>query len=144
MKTDALQTALYLRLTTDAALIAALSNAWGAGIVPVFSDVPEIHGEDDAFFPYISFGPDVASPWDTKTDLGASVSVQIDVWSRQAGFIEVKNILSLIHARLHYQPLTIAGAHQVYTRVDSSTTSRDPDGRTRRGLMLLTVVYDDI
>jgi hypothetical protein len=70
--------------------------------------------------------------------------VQIDVWSRQAGFIEVKNILSLIHARLHYQLLTIAGAHQVYTRVDSSTTSRDPDGRTRRGLMLLTVVYDDI
>jgi hypothetical protein len=144
MKTGALQTALYLRLTTDAALIAALSKAWGAGIVPVFSDVPEIQGEDDTYFPYVSFGPDVASPWDTKTDLGASVSVQIDVWSRDAEFIEVKNILSLIHARLHRQPLTIAGAHHITTDAISTTTSRDPDGRTRRGLMLLSVIYDDI
>jgi hypothetical protein len=142
MITEALQAAIYTRLSTDTALVALLSQAWGG--VAIFSDVPEINGENDAYFPYVSFGPDVATPWDTKTDFGSEVSVQIDVWSRQNDYTETKGILSAIHARLHYQPLIIAGASHVLTRVTSATTSLDPDGHTRRGLMFLTVIYDAI
>jgi len=142
MKQDALQTAIFERLESDLDLVAMLSQAWG--LPAVFSDIQQIEGEDNSFFPYISFGPDIGNSWDTKSDFGASVSVQIDVWSRQADYTEAKAIMSQVHERLHYQPLFIEGAQHVYTRVDSATTSRDPDGKTRRGLMLLTVVYDEI
>jgi hypothetical protein len=119
-----------------------LSSAWG--VAPIFADVPEINGEDNARFPYVSFGPDVETPWDTKTSFGAEVSIQIDVWSRQAGYTEAKQVVGLIYRRLHYQPLTLPDGHLVYLRCDSATTSLDPDGHTRRGLMLFTAVYDDI
>jgi len=142
MITEALQSALFTRLSTDTALVVLLSQQWG--VPAIFSDVPEINGGDDAYFPYVSFGPEIASPWDTKTSFGASVSVQVDVWTREADFVQCKARLSVIHERLHDQQLTIAGAAHVYTQVTSATTSLDPDGRTRRGLMLMTIVYDDI
>lgn len=144
MKTDALQSAIWGKLAGDATLLADLSGAWGAGIVPIFSDVPEIHGEDDSYFPYVSFGPDVASPWNTKGDLGAEVSVQIDVWTRAPDYVQAKAIAGMIYDSLERQPLSIAGAHHITTDVQSVTTSLDPDGRTRRALMLFTVIYDGI
>lgn len=142
MRGAELQTAIYNRLTSDAALVAALSPVWG--VAPIFADVPEINGEDNARFPYVSFGPDVETPWDTKTSFGAEISIQIDIWSRQAGYTQVKQIGALIYQRLHFQPLTIAGATLVYARCISLSASLDPDGRTRRGLMLFDVVSDGI
>jgi hypothetical protein len=142
MKTDALQTAIFDRLRNSAPLMAALSTAWNTDAL--FSDVPEVEGDDDSYFPYISFGPDVAAPWNTKSSLGAEVSVQIDIWSRQSDFTEAKAIASLVYDRLERQPLTIAGAHHVTTDIQSITTALDPDGRTRRALILMTVIYDDI
>ena len=142
MRGAELQRAIYERLTGDGTLANALSQAWG--FMPVFSDVPEINGEDNARFPYVTFGPDVETSWDTKTDFGAEVSIQIDVWSRSAGYAEVKQVAALIYRRLHYQPLNVAGVHVIYLRCESLTTSLDPDGHTRRALMLFTAVYDGI
>jgi len=143
MNTDALQVALYQAMTGNAALVAALSDAWG--VPAVFSDVPEVPDpEDNGRFPYVSFGPEVGTPWDTKSDFDTSVSVQIDVWSRAPGYVEIKRIMALIHAVLHHQPLTIAGASHVLTAMETGTTSMDPDGKTRRGLMLFRVIYDAI
>lgn len=144
MKTDALQQSIFQRLSTDAALIAALSSAYGLSVVPIFADVPEVDGENDAFFPYVSFGPDVALPWNTKRSLGAEVSVQIDVWTRAADYAQAKAIAAMIYNRLERQPLTIAGAHHVTTDVESITTTLDPDGRTRRAMMMFKIVYDEI
>jgi hypothetical protein len=142
MNTEALQVALFDRLSTDAALIAALSDQWG--FVPIFADVPEIHGEDDRYFPYVTIGNEVATPWNTKSTLGAEVSVQIDVWTRTADYVQAKSVASLIYDRLERQDLSIAGAHHVTTDVQSISTSLDPDGRTRRALMLFTVIYDKL
>ena len=142
MQTDVLQTAIYNRLITDAVLVAALSQSWG--LAAVFSDVPEINGDNNAFYPYISLGPEIASPFDTDGTEGASVTVQIDVWSRQSDFMQCKAIASLVHARLHRQPLTIAGAHWIDTQAQPMTQTLDPDGRTRHGILQFTVTYDDI
>jgi hypothetical protein len=143
MKLAALQSALYTRLTTDAALVAALSAGWGAPAV--FSDVPEVTDpENNALFPYVTMGSEVATPFDTKSLNGAQVSVQIDVWSRSQSYLPVKQISQIIYARLHKQPLTISGAHHIETICDSNTTSLDSDGKTRRALMLFTVIFDGV
>jgi hypothetical protein len=143
MKLAPLQTALYTRLSTDTALVAALSSQWG--MAAIFSDVPEVGDpENNSYHPYVTFGSEVATPFDTKTDNGAQVSVQIDVWSRSQSYLQVKQIAQLIYARLHHQPLTIAGASHIVTVCDSNSTSLDPDGKTRRALMLFTVLYDEI
>jgi len=143
MKLDALQTALYTRLSTDTALVAALSNTW---FMPaIFYDVPEVaNPSDNAYFPYVAIGSEVATPFDTKTDNGAQVSVQIDVWSRSQSDLQAKQIAQLIYDRLHHQPLTIAGASHIVTVCDSNSTSLDNDGKTRRALMLFTLLYDQI
>lgn len=140
MKAEQLQQGLFTRLSTDAALVAALSSAWG--IPPIFADVPEIDGGNNAFFPYVTFGPDTLTPWDTKTSLGGNATVQINVWTRAANYTQAKAISSLIYDRLHYQQLTIPTANEVLTMNESMSFSLDPDGRTRRGLMLFRIIYD--
>lgn len=140
MKTEALQSAIYTRLSTDATLVAALSTAWG--ITPIFADVPQVDGDNNAYYPYVTFGADVATAWDTKSSLGANVTFQIDVWSRAGNYTQVKSIATLIWQRLHYQPLTITGADEVLLMVESQNFSIDPDGETRRALITCRCLYD--
>lgn len=140
MKTEALQAAIYTRISTDAALVAALSTAWG--ITPVFADVPQIDGDDNAYYPYVTFGADVAVPWDTKTGTGSNVTFQIDVWSRSGNYTQVKSIATLIWQRLHYSTFTITGADEILTMVESQAFTMDADGETRRALILCRCYYD--
>jgi hypothetical protein len=140
MKTEALQTAIYTRLSTDAGLVSALSSAWG--ITPIFADVPQVDGDNNAYYPYVTFGADVATPWDTKTSLGANVTFQIDVWSRSGNWLQVKSIATLIWQRLHYAQFNITGADEILTMVESQAFTIDPDGETRRALILCRCQYD--
>jgi hypothetical protein len=140
MKAEALQAAIYTRLSTDATLVAALSTAWG--ITPIFADVPQVNGDNSAYYPYVTFGADVATMWDTKTSVGANVTFQIDVWSRAGNYLQVKQIATLIWQRIHYQSLTITGADEVLLMVESQNFSIDPDGETRRALITCRCLYD--
>lgn len=132
MNLGALQTALYGRLTGDAALMAIITAVLA-------------QGDQDADsasltpFPYVTIGGDTATPRDTKTGFGASVLAQIDVWSRSGNFLEAKNIASLIAGLLHHQPMTITGGHHVMTVQQSETYMIDPDGVTKRGLLMFRV-----
>jgi len=141
MKTAELQQGIFTRLSGDATLIAALSTAWSPS-VPIFADVPQVDGGNAAFFPYVTFGPDTAIPWDTKTTFGGNATVQINVWSRSGNYTQVKNIATMIYTRLHHQPLAIPTASEVLTTCESQSVSLDPDGETRRALMLFRALYD--
>lgn len=137
MNGDNLQRAIYAALTGDAALMALITG--------VYADVQQPNlPEDNAAFPYVTIGQDNLSPFDTKTDNGTTAVCQIDVWSRENNLLEVKAIGAAIHAALHHQSLTITGANHVLTVVETATYSKDPDGQTKRGMVMVRVIYDEI
>jgi len=137
MKGDALQRALYAKLTGDVALMALVEG--------VYADVQQPNlPEADSDFPYITIGNDQLTRWDTKSNLGVSADCQIDVWSRENNFIEAKAIGSAVYNALHYQALTITGAENVQMLIQNMTFTNDPDGHTKRGLILMNVIYDNV
>ena len=137
MNAENLQRALYNALTGDGALMALITG--------VYADVQQPNlPEDDSDFPYVVIGKDNISPFDTKTDWGASALCQIDVWSRQRNLIEAKEIASAIYDALQGQPLSITDAHHILTRTESQVFSSDPDGVTKRGMVMARILYDEI
>lgn len=134
MNGDNLQRAIYSKLTGDATLMALITG--------VHSDVqhPDDAGSDSAF-PYVTIGSDSLAPWDSKTFFGTEALCQIDIWSRQNNYLEAKAIGSAIYDALHHQPMTITDASHVMTVHVSSTYSKDPDGHTKRGLMMFRVTF---
>ncbi len=143
MKTDALQAAIYGRLAGDPGLVASLSNEWG--FAPVFDHVPQVPDPGGvAYFPYLTARIITAREWDTDGTNGVEATVQVDVWSRARGSLEARQVAQQVYALLHKQPLTIAGAHHVWTAVESVEASTDPDGITRRAMIEARVAYDEI
>ncbi len=137
MNLDALQTAIYSKLVNDAAVMETA--------VDVFADKPQpAVPEDVSGFPNITFGQDTGSPWDTKTDFGATVLSQIDIWSRSNNYIEIKQLGGAIHDALHHRPLIIENADHTMTVAVSATYTDDPDGHTKRGLLVFRITYDNI
>jgi len=142
MNPAALQDAVYDLLAADGTLTAALSAAWD--FTPIFADVPQVEeAEDASYYPFISFGPDTTTPFDSKTFTGGRAILQINVWSRAADYTECKQVAERVYTLLHKQDLTISGANHVITYLDNVDFTIDPDGETRRGLILMTVVYEN-
>ena len=134
MNGEALQQAIYSKLSGDAELMAMIR-----GVYAVVDQADD--SGSDAAFPYVTIGRDSIVPWDTKTSFGAEAICQIDVWSRAGNYLEAKGIASAISNALHHQPLTIAGCSHVMTVEQSSAFMKDPDGTTKRGMLLFKVSY---
>jgi hypothetical protein len=129
-----LQSAIYDKLTSDATLTALIKG--------VYADVQQpLDSGSDAPFPFVTIGSDNLAPWDSKTFFGTEALCQIDIWSRSNNFLEAKSIGSAIHDALHHQPLTIADASHVMTVQQSSVYSKDPDGHTKRGMLMFKILY---
>lgn len=133
MSFDALQTAIYAKLTGDTVLTGMLSTSWG--VAAIFSDVPQENADDAAYYPFISFGPEIESPFNDKSVLGESSLSQIDVWTRSGDYIEGKQIVGRVRSLLDRQDMVVSGKNHVTTDFESCTFSIDPDGSTRRGMM---------
>jgi hypothetical protein len=140
MKADDLQQAVYTRLN-NSAVTSLLSTAYSP-LVAIFTDVPQsADGEADTNFPYITIGADTITPFDDKDQTGGNALVQIDIWARATSMLGIKTIADAVDARLRRQPLSISGATHITTELESSTPSRDPDGKTKRVLSLYRVLY---
>lgn len=134
MNGENLQRAIYSKLTGDATLMALIEG--------VYADVAEpLDAGTDAPFPYVTIGQDNMAPWDSKTFLGTDAICQIDIWSRANNFLEAKAIGTAIVDALHHQPLTITRASHVMTVSQSATYSKDPDGHTKRGMLMFRVSF---
>lgn len=134
MNSENLQAAIYAKLTGNSALMALITG--------VYADVQQpLDAGSDAAFPYVTIGQDNASSWDTKTEFGTEALCQIDIWSRSNNFTQAKTIGSAITDALHQQPLTITGASHVLTFQQSEVYSKDPDGHTKRGMLMFRVVF---
>lgn len=140
MKAEALQQAVYDRLN-NAAVTALLSTAY-APLPAIFTHTPQqADSGSETAFPFLTIGADAISPYDTKDGLGGSAVVQVDAWSRSTSMKPLKALADAVDGRLNRGALTISGATHINTELISSTFSRDPDGKTLRGLMLYRVLY---
>ena len=140
MKSDDLQTAIYTRLNDSS--VTSLLSTYYSPLIAIFSDVPQAaDSELESAFPFITIGGDTINPFDSKDDLGGSAVVQIDVWDRATSMLDLKAVVDAIDNRLRRQPLSISGVTHITTELDSCNFSKDPDGKTKRALILYRVLW---
>jgi len=140
MKAAALHQAVYNRLN-DSSVTSLLSTAY-TPLVAIFTDVPQqADSESEAAFPFVTIGANVITPNDTKDKVGGNAIVQIDVWDRDSSWLGIEAIADAIDARMRRTDMTITGATHVTTELESSTQSKDPDGKTKRILLLYRVLW---
>lgn len=121
---NALQTAIYARLTTYAPLVALV----GARVY----DAPP----KGAAYPYVSFGPMDALTEDADDVDGADVSLQIDVWSSaQDGQRETKAICDEVHAALHRWEANLSTGALAMIEVTRLRTIPDPQESLTHGVV---------
>ena len=126
-----LQQAIYAALASNGALTALLGGP------NIFDDVPQ-----RADFPYLTFGRSSIRDWSTGTEEGSEHLLTLHVWSREAGRRQVRQIMSLLRATLHDQPLALTGHHLVNLRHELSEARREPDGDTYRGIVRFRAVTE--
>lgn len=123
----AFQGAAVAALKADAGVVALLGNVDGS--VRVHDRVPET-----VVFPYVSIGPSQHTQQDATCMLGAEVFLQIDVWSREPGYVEAKTVAAAVRAALHGKTLT--ASHITFDVEHRFTnTIRDPDGMTSHAVL---------
>ncbi len=114
---NALQAALYTRLTGYAPLAALL------GANQVFDHVPQ-----GVSAPYVVIGADTMTDGDTKTQAGWDCTVTVHCWDfERAGRKSVKAILSALYDALHQQEggITVTGFTLVNFRFEFEETFQE-------------------
>lgn len=119
----ALQTGIYSTLSGDTNLTTTL----GATVVDEVK-----HGTG---YPFVSIGEETAVDYSTKDLVGGEYTVNIDVWSQYRGSKETKQIMDRIHTLLHNVSISVSGFNLINLRFEYSDIMRDPDGKTRHGVM---------
>jgi hypothetical protein len=141
MRFAALQQAIFNRLN-NSAVTSLLSSAYPGPAI--FTDVPQpVDGGDISLFPYITYGVSTVAPFDTDDQPGGSAVVQVDVWFRGTSDLAMNAIGDAVDLRLRRQPLSIAGTTHITTELVSATKTDDPDGMTKRIMLLFRVLYLD-
>jgi hypothetical protein len=113
-----LQGAVVARLKSDSSVTALISTR-------VYDPVPA-----SPTFPYVSYGPETAISDDAECVTGFSINVQLDAWSRQGGFKEVKEIADAVRASLHGYAFNLSTNAAVFFEHRITRNFRDPDGLT--------------
>ncbi len=121
-----LQGAIVARLKNTAAVAALVGQK-------IYDPVPP-----SATFPYVSLGPDDLVSDDADCITGFEITVQIDAWSRQPGFKEVKQISDAVRESLHDYDFTLSVNAAVLFVHRITRNMRDPDGLTNHAAMTFT------
>jgi hypothetical protein len=128
----ALQRAIFAKLSSDSALIAAL------GAPRIYDDVPP-----RAKFPFLTFGQSTERDWSTGTDTGNEHLVTLHVWSRARGRSEAETAIAAAREALHDQALTLDGHRLINLRHEFSEARRDSDGETFHGIVRFRAVTEE-
>lgn len=136
MTLAALQQAVFDRL--DGLRATTLSDVQG-----VYTVVPQpTQPEDDSAFPFISIGPIISSPADTKTSDGIEALVDVQIWSRSQSALSWRGIADEVYAALQKYALTVTGTNVIDCRFDGTAEFMDPtDGKTWRTVLTFRVRY---
>jgi hypothetical protein len=118
-------------------LFAALTAAGIAG-GRVYDHVPP-----DVAFPYVSFGPWTSTSDDADCISADEITGQIDVWSRQPGFVEAKQIARAVRDVLRDADLTLASNALVLLEHRITRNMREADGLTSRSAITFTALIEE-
>lgn len=123
-----LQIALYERLDSDLTDIA------------VYDGLPEA-----VAFPYVVIGDWSTESGGTKLQHGETVYHTADIFSQMDGMDEILDIADRMSQSVTREPLNTEGWCVLMTTSEVVSTSRDPDGKTRHGVIrqIFTVYQRD-
>ena len=133
MNLDAVQQAIYT------ALVAAVSDDYDG----IYTKVPQASDSGSTVpFPYLTITIPDATRWDTKTDNGMSVDVDVHAWERDDSDLAIRQRLNGVYGALHRTgTLSIAGVSVVTCLFNSSAFYDDPDGVTRHAVLTFRITY---
>lgn len=115
------------------------------GANAVFYTAPQADDSgSDVPFPYVTIGPYIFSPNDTKDDNGQSVLVDIGVWHRDPSPLRWMALQTSIYDALQKFDLSVDGLNIIDCRFEDSTDIPDPDGKTGHIAMTFRVTYFDV
>jgi hypothetical protein len=136
MNPSALRSAIFAKLNV-AGLTGLLSSKYA--LPAVFHEkAPQVNDSGAAaFFPYVSFWQVTDIGFNTKGGNGSNVIVQVDVWSR-VDTVQCEAIAKVVYDLLHRQQLAFSG--HITTECESMDFQRDPDGKTRHGMIRFRVM----
>jgi hypothetical protein len=108
----------------------------------IYDDVPAEEKRKaltGAAWPYISLGDGGIAPIDETCADRATTKIVINVWSREVGYPQVKRIAAAIGTALDQEDLEIPGQVLDSMEVEDINFMRDPDGKTRRARISLSI-----
>lgn len=128
------------QLPLQAAIVAAVKDDVDlSGLIGgrIYDRVPvNVDGVPQGPFPYLSFGSADTTDEDTSCVGPSDCYIDINGWSREVGYPEVKRIgaraATLLNARL-----TVEGFEVVTHRVERLSYQREQDGLTSRAILRL-------
>lgn len=124
-----IQVAIVARLKVDIDVAALIDGR-------VFDRIPRsASGEVTATFPFVSFGPEQEIPENADCLDASEIILQIDAWSRDPGYREVRRVAKAVVASLDESSLPIADNALVYFEYDGRRILRDPDGLTSHAVL---------
>lgn len=133
-------------LELQSAVVAAIKAADGvANIVGgrVFDHVPRsLTGEVTATYPFVGWAADDALTEDIDCVDGLTVTFDVDCWSREPGFPEVRRLAHAVRAALHNAELALSDNAIVSIRHDQTRTFRDPDGLTSHAVLTFEAILE--
>jgi hypothetical protein len=114
-----------------------------SSVQAVYTVVPQsVDSGDDSVFPYITIGPLIAEPDDTKDDNGLTVLVDVHTWSRSQSALTWRTIADAVYDALQRHSLSVTGANVIECRYDGGTEFMDPDdGKTWHTVQTFRVLY---
>ena len=132
---EVVQKAVYEKLIARAALLGREIN--------IYDDVP-IFTDEKTIFPFIALGDDTLVNWDTDTELGADVTLTLNVWSRYRGKKEIKDLQGFIYDTLHRADFSVVGYKIITCEFVQSQSFMDFDGLTRHGVQTFQLLIEKL
>jgi len=96
--------------------------------------------------PYVTIGEGWSVDWSTDDTYGDDFTFQIDVWSDKPHMAEVTDIMDRCLQALidESNPLSVAGFGVVIVSKKLAQTFRDPDGKTRHGVLRIRMQLEQL
>ena len=114
----------------------ALYNA----LVPALAPVPVLdQAGPNQEYPYATFGEFIGGHDDTLSEQAVNLDVTVHLWSREPGMQQCQQLMTAAKNALDRQRLPAVGFQWVTTIWLYAQTLREPDGRTRHGILRFQV-----
>ena len=122
---------------------AAVAKAVRAALAAALPCQVYDHPPRDAAKPFVTFDRHICQPDDDISEQMSRHQITLAVWSETRGPKEVRDIIGGIRKTLHYASLSLDAGESVKCEVERADATRDADGVTYMGTVLISVLTDN-